>query len=255
MPNHKRDREYVRFQAKLNDEGLLSLWCNFDTLKRHCEVINGKWADLDGGFVRTKDLEIHAKRLKVKKDTLRKKLSQMVKEEWAIKKRTGFQLVSWKKVAAKYGFNLKQRMILGHNKKTFRQNATYAYIRSSINQKVHRRFQELNRKERIVKKELIRETKLALINNPSDEFNFAPSVREIARNIGLKSARSVSTINQNLEARGLIEMEKRNAFACMTENYPIFIKGQPEFEGHCFRSKNDKGLVVLRRLKQFIFLK
>lgn len=262
MPTHKKNREYISFTKALRQHGSLTLWVCFDSLKNNTQLINGRYADLSGGFIRRKEIELHAKRLKLKPETLVKKLNEMVRQRWAEKTKTGYRLKSWKFVATMYGFDeFKVRCVIGSSKKQFNQNAAYTEIKSYMNQGVHSRFKEINKREKVSKRLLKFEAKLSVIRsyedreNVQEKFNPTPSVRQLAKALGFKSPSTISKINQNLKARNLIDIKKNNEFACMTENYPLYIRGNSELVGHHYRSKNDLGLVVMRRKKQTIFLK
>ena len=262
MPTHKKNREYISFTKALREHGTLTLWVCFDSLKNNTELVKGRHVDLNGGFIRRREIDLHAKRLKLKPETLVKKLNEMVRQGWAEKARTGYRLKSWKFVATMYGFDeFKVRCVIGATKKQFNQNAAYTELKSYISQGVHVKFKDINRREKVSKRLLKFEAKLNVIRsyeereNVQEKFNPTPSVRQLAKALGFKSPSTISKINQNLSARNLIEVKKNNEFACMTENYPAYIRGHADLVGHHYRSKNDLGLVVMRRKKQTIFLK
>ena len=262
MPTHKKNREYISFTKTLREHGTLTLWVCFDSLKNNTELVKGRHVDLNGGFIRRREIDLHAKRLKLKPETLVKKLNEMVRQGWAEKARTGYRLKSWKFVATMYGFDeFKVRCVIGATKKQFNQNAAYTELKSYISQGVHVKFKDINRREKVSKRLLKFEAKLNVIRsyeereNVQEKFNPTPSVRQLAKALGFKSPSTISKINQNLSARNLIEVKKNNEFACMTENYPAYIRGHADLVGHHYRSKNDLGLVVMRRKKQTIFLK
>ena len=262
MPTHKKNREYISFTKALREHGTLTLWVCFDSLKNNTELVKGRHVDLNGGFIRRREIDLHAKRLKLKPETLVKKLNEMVRRGWAEKARTGYRLKSWKFVATMYGFDeFKVRCVIGATKKQFNQNAAYTELKSYISQGVHVKFKDINRREKVSKRLLKFEAKLNVIRsyeereNVQEKFNPTPSVRQLAKALGFKSPSTISKINQNLSARNLIEVKKNNEFACMTENYPAYIRGHADLVGHHYRSKNDLGLVVMRRKKQTIFLK
>lgn len=254
MATHKHNRRYVEFTKLLREDGRLSLWVAFDSLKRNTELINGKCADLNGGFIRRKEIESHSKKVKMKPATLVKKLNLMVKFNWAEKTKTGYRLKSWKVVASMYGFDdLKERIVIGTTKRAFNQNAAYTEIKAYMSQAVHCKFKEINRREKVSNSLLKYETKLNLIRE-QEIFNPTPSVRQIAKKLGFKSPRTISTINQNLSSRGLLTIKRNDEIVCTAENFPQYIKGFPDLKGCHYRKLINGEMFVKRRNKQTIFL-
>ena len=228
--------EAVELEKALTEAKKLSIYGVFDSLsKANQQTINGVVSDVSGGFIRKDKLQFYADALGIKYDTLRKKMPLLVKEGWAEKRHTGWCLISWKKVAAKYGLQIKKRFVSGTKKSERRLSGTMVAIKAQRKKNVN---WTINNRELYPEK--LRSTHLrSEMRRLHKSHSCSVSIRQIGKKLGLKSAMTTWRNYQKLIKQGLIKIEKfySSTEFCKPEELYLRIKENPLMANKLFRYK------------------
>lgn len=200
----------------------LAAYACFDSLSKVFQVeVNGKLSDLSGGYVRKENLHIYAEKLGIKKDTIRKRLAEFTKWGWAEKRKTGWQLISWKKVAALYEVEgLKKRYVKGATKAERRTSQAEIAITAKRRQKASAAY------KKYLKDNNLKEESKTLRNCRKRDLylnqKFSLSVREVGANIGLKNLKSIAKQYRKLVDKGVMFVQKYSLQLCHWKHYTYF---------------------------------
>lgn len=213
----------IKFFASLNEDKLLTKYVYFHRIK-YLSVSKG--VDSCGGFISFKEIPSIASLINTSRQNVNKLIRKFVELGWFIKTKTGYALIGWRKVAKSYGLEFKKIRIFENSKKELVLKC------SAVSMKRNFKRQDFKENEcgcipngRVNKN----------VRTLSNKHQYSLSVRTISKNIGYRSAMAGTRIEKALEASGHIRVERnRKAFVCKIEQYPIFMKGNPEMEGRCF---------------------
>ena len=170
------------------------------------------------------------------KDTVRKYMNKLVELGWANKshKDGSVYLVSYKKVAASYGLNLRRpKRVYGKTQKELLARAACIYL-------------ERNAKAQAKKVFKVKKTKtVKLVQSYDDTGVLGVSVRYASKLVGYKSARSGSSCFNTMVKLGMIQRKHRIGIVCHVSEFNEYLA--KEYSGRVFIDKRDN--MVKQRLK------
>lgn len=241
--------KYIAFEAELRRKGDITLYYCFDSLKRFQVEINGCFSDTLGGHIKKTIIPELAKKLGYRKDTLRRKMYQMVAKGWAIPTNTGYKLISWKRVAAMYNLEFipKRRADKTKKVKNAKKDSFKTYYEAQIRRATMATYKKLADKQRI-QPQLISKTK----HDISRSSDVSVSTRQVAESLGYKSPKTITNWNRELQKQKFLKIEKRSEFFCEPSEYYFRLDADQSLAEKCFFNPNDEKIHI--RLKNNISL-
>ncbi len=213
----------IDFFAALNRDSLVTKYIYFHRIK-YLSVDNG--VDACGGFISFKEVKYIASLINTSRQNVNRLIKKFIELGWFIKTKTGYILIGWRKIAKRYGIELKKIRIFENSKKELMNKCGSIFLKRNIGKQIFKDRECSGLKKGRVNK---------IVKTLSKEHEYSVSVRTIATRLGYMSAMSGTRIEKKLEDTGHIKVErKRKSFVCKIEQYPLFLKAHPEMENRCF---------------------
>lgn len=221
---YNRDLSLIR---KLRSEGKLSMYIFL------CSVKQSQTKDHALSF---QDFKKAYLKCGYSKATVRVYMNRLVELGWANKSAVdgSIYLMSYKKVAAEYGANLKfPKKVYGKTQKELLARASCIYL-------------EVNAKAQAKKVFKVKKTMtVKIVQSYDNTGQLGTSVRYLSKLVGYKSARSGSNCYKEMVRLGMIERKNRVGIVCPVSEFDEHTA--KEFNGRLFIDKRDN--MVKQRLK------
>lgn len=221
----------IDFYANLRRNNLLSKYILFDKIKyRNIKLQNKiegqkkrRCTDLTGGFIHKESIKETYQSLKIPKNTFLQRLSDFKRLGWIIPFHTGYQLISWKKIADSMGVIPKKLIFKEKNKSSLNKRLAYELINNTEKQQIFKVHPANTKKER-------KNNVLAHFKCP----DFSLSIRTLAYRLGFKSAMTGLRLEKSLKKSGHLKIEKRNKHLCSMKDFSNYLLAYPEIINRFF---------------------